>query len=78
MTFMMRGLRTERFDLTMAVGRGSRAQVVGFILLMMASRSCWVMLEKLLRGWAHPGCGYSGGTGEMEELEADAVVEQDR
>ena len=71
----MRGLRAERFGFNMAVGKGSRALVVGFIFMMMASTSCCVVLEKQLRGWAHPGCGSSGGTGEMGELKTVAVVE---
>ena len=69
MTLVMRGLRTERFDLSMAVGKGSRAQVVGFMFLMIASTSCCVVVEKQHRGWAHPSCGSSVGRGGAGELE---------
>ena len=65
---VMRGLRRVRWDFIRAVGKGSRAQVVGFILLMMFSASCCVMELKQHRGWAGPKCGSTVGAGEVGEL----------
>ena len=50
MTFVMRGLMAQMLDFMRAVGKGSRAQVEGFILMMIPSTSHCVVAEKQLRG----------------------------
>ena len=70
MTFVMRGLMAWRLGFTRAVGKGSRAQVDGFIFLMMSSTSCCEMTKKQLRGWEIPGCGSAVGTGSVEKLDS--------
>lgn len=60
------------FDFTKAVGKGSRAQVEGFIMRMMSSTSCLEISEKQQRGWKVPGWGLAvgaDGAGELERRE---------
>ena len=59
----------ERFDFSSAVGKGSRSQVVGFILPMIFSTSCCVTCSKEHRGWAHPWLVLSEGAGRGRGLE---------
>ena len=59
----------QMFDFTRAVGRGSRAQVDGFILQTMSSTSCSETSGKEQRGWKIPGCGSAVGTDRVWELE---------
>jgi len=51
------------------VGKESRAQVDGFIFLMMSSTSRCEMAKKQQSGWEIPGCGLAVGTGSVEELD---------
>lgn len=53
---VIRGLRTEVFTFTRTVGKGSRAQVVGFILLIIVSTSCCEISGKRCRGSKITGC----------------------
>lgn len=68
MILVIRGLMAQMFDLTRAVGTGSRAQVEDFIVLMVTSTSRCVMLEKQQIGWEIPGCGMAVGAGGVEGL----------
>lgn len=68
MVLVIRGLMAQMFDLTRVVGKGSRAQVEDFILLMVSSTSRCVMLEKQQRGWETAGCGMAVGAGGVEGL----------
>jgi len=49
-TVVIRGLRTDMFIFSRDVGKGSRAQVVDFILLIIFSTSCCVISGKQCRG----------------------------
>ncbi len=69
MTLVIKGLITQTFDFTKDVGKGSRAQVDGFIFLIMFSTSCCEIYEKRHRGWEIPGCGSTVGTDRTGELE---------
>lgn len=69
MTLVIRGLIAQRLDFTKDVGKGSMAQVDGFIFLIMFSTSCCEMSEKQQRGWEIPGCGLTVGTGITGELD---------
>ncbi len=69
MTLWIKGLITQIFDFTKDVGKGSRAQVDGFIFLTMFSTSCCEMSEKRHRGCEIPGCGSTVGTDRTGELE---------
>lgn len=69
MILVIRGLRTERLDFTRAMSKGSRALVVGFILLMISSTMCCVMVEKQHRGLLTPGSGSTIQTAEAGELQ---------
>ena len=69
MTVVMRGLMAVMWDFSRAVGKGSRGQVDGFILLMMLSTSRCVVVVKQQRGWEITGCGAKVGVGGVEEGE---------
>lgn len=70
MILMIRGLMAQMLDFTRAVGKGSNAQVDGFIFLMMSSTSRCVISEKQQRGWEVPDGGLTAGAGKAgEELE---------
>ena len=56
----------EMFVFTRAVGKGLRAQVEGFILLMMSSTSCCETSGKQWRGWEIPDCGSTFRIGRAE------------
>lgn len=67
MTLVIRGLMAKRLAFTRTVGRGSRAQVDGFIDLIMFSTSCCVVSEKQQKGWAAPDCGWAVESVELEK-----------
>ena len=56
----------EMFVFTRAVGKGSRAQVKGFILLMMSSTSCCETSGKQWTAWENPECGLTVRIGRVE------------
>lgn len=60
MSWVMRGLMAERLVFRSAVGKGSRAQVVGFILIMFSTSLC-VTVVKSHRGWEWAWSGSSEG-----------------
>ena len=51
MIFVINGEMTEVFVFSRADGKGSRAQVVGFVFLIICSTSSCVTSEKEQRGW---------------------------
>ncbi len=69
MTLVIKGLITQTFDFTEDVGKGSRAQVNGFIFLIMFSTSCCGMSENGIEVEKIPGCGSTVGTNRTGELE---------
>ena len=54
------------FGFTRAVGKGSRAQVEGFILPMMSSVYCCETSGKQGRSWEIPDCGSRVRIGRVE------------
>ena len=69
MTLVIKGLMAQMLSFIRAVGTGSRAQVEGFILLMIPSTSRCVVMDKQLRGW-EIASGGAGGTGGVVVLES--------
>jgi len=72
---VIRGLGTEVFAFTRAVGKWSRAQVVGFILLMIFSTSCLAISGKHFRGWEIASCECTVGVGCVEDLGKEEWIE---
>ena len=69
MAFVIRGLMEQMFSFIWDVGKGSRAQVEGFIFLMISSTSCCVVVEKQQRGREIDGRG-PGEAGSVERVES--------
>lgn len=69
MTLVIRGLIAWRLDFNRTVGKGSRAQMVSFIFLMMSSTSRCEMSEKHLRCLEILSCGSADRTGRAEKLD---------
>ena len=71
MILVMRGLNVKMWSLISVVGKGSRAQVEGFILVMIPSTSLCVVVEKQQRGQEITGRrgGETGGVTELESWE---------
>ena len=65
-TVVIRGLMIEIFVFTRAVGKGSRTQIEGVILLMMSSTSCCETSGKQWRGWEFADCGSTVRIGKVE------------
>lgn len=74
-TVVIRGLMAEMLAFTRAVGKGSRAQVEGFILLMMSSTSRCETSGKQLRGWEISKCEQAVRAGRVKEPERTERIE---
>ena len=66
---VMSGETAEMLAFSRAVGKGSSAQVDGFIFLMTSSTSSFVMLEKEQRVWTESIGGSAVGRGRAVVVE---------
>ena len=66
MILVMKGEMAEMLAFSSAEGKGSRAQVDGFIFLITSSTSPCVMLKKEQRGWTFSDCGSTVGGGAQD------------